>query len=258
LMENGTLYVARFDDDGTGEWLALTPETTGMASKAEVMIHARMGSSAVGGTTMDRPEWVTANPNAAEVYVALTNNKNRGVKPNAGGDDTSVNGPNPREANKYGQIARWRPDGGDHTADGFAWDLFVLAGNPTVHSDAKAGSDNVNAGNMFNSPDGLAFDGAGMIWIQTDGSDSNEGDFAGQGNNMMLCGDPATGEIRRFLVGPHDCEVTGLMWSPDRKTMFVGIQHPGDSGNSHWPEGGDATPRSAVIAVKRDDGGLVG
>ncbi|MEL7465187.1 MAG: PhoX family phosphatase [Pseudomonadota bacterium] len=258
LMENGTLYVARFDDDGTGTWLALTPETTGMASKAEVMIHARMGASAVGGTTMDRPEWVTANPNAAEVYVALTNNKNRGVKPNAGGDDTSVNGPNPREANKYGQIARWRPDGGDHTADGFAWDLFVLAGNPTVHSDANAGSDNVNAGNMFNSPDGLAFDSAGMIWIQTDGSDSNEGDFAGQGNNMMLCGDPATGEIRRFMVGPRDCEVTGLMWSPDRKTMFVGIQHPGDSGNSHWPEGGDATPRSAVIAVKRDDGGFVG
>lgn len=258
LMENGTLYVARFDDDGTGRWLALTPETTGMASKAEVMIHARMGSSAVGGTTMDRPEWVTANPNAAEVYVALTNNKNRGVKPNAGGDDTSVNGPNPREANKFGQIARWRPDGGDHTADGFAWDLFVLAGNPTVHSDANAGSDNVNAGNMFNSPDGLAFDSAGMIWIQTDGNDSNEGDFAGQGNNQMLCGDPATGEIRRFMVGPRDCEVTGLMWSPDRRTMFVGIQHPGDSGNSHWPEGGDATPRSAVIAVRRDDGGFVG
>ena len=258
LMENGTLYTAKFNDDGTGQWLALTPETTGMASEAEVMIHARMGASAVGGTTMDRPEWVTANPNAAEVYVALTNNKNRGKKPNAGGDDTSPNGPNPRAENHYGQVARWRPDGGDHAADGFTWDLFVMAGNPTVHSDAYGGSDNVNEGNMFNSPDGLAFDPSGLLWIQTDGNYKNEGDFAGHGNNQMLCGDPVTGEIRRFMVGPNECEVTGLAWSPDRRTMFVGIQHPGERGGSHWPEGGDATPRSAVIAVRRDDGRLVG
>ncbi len=258
LLENGTLSVAKFNDDGTGEWLDLTPETTGLASQAEVSIHTRQGASAVGATTMDRPEWVAANPNVAEVYCCLTNNKNRGVKPNAGGDDTSVNGPNPREANNYGQIVRWRPDGGDHTASGFAWDLYVLAGNPTVHQDANAGSDNVTADNMFNSPDGLKFDSNGLLWIQTDGKYSNEGDFAGQGNNQMLAGDPVTGEIRRFLVGPNECEITGLSWSPDRRTMFVGIQHPGEDGNSHWPEGGDAVPRSAIIAVTRDDGGLVG
>ncbi len=258
LLENGTLSVAKFNDDGTGEWLDLTPETTGLASQAEVSIHTRQGASAVGATTMDRPEWVAANPNVAEVYCCLTNNKNRGVKPNAGGDDTSVNGPNPREANNYGQIVRWRPDGGDHTASGFAWDLYVLAGNPTVHQDTNAGSDNITADNMFNSPDGLKFDSNGLLWIQTDGKYSNEGDFAGQGNNQMLAGDPVTGEIRRFLVGPNECEITGLSWSPDRRTMFVGIQHPGEDGNSHWPEGGDAVPRSAIIAVTRDDGGLVG
>ncbi len=258
LLENGTLSVAKFNDDGTGEWLDLTPETTGLASQAEVSIHTRQGASAVGATTMDRPEWVAANPNVAEVYCCLTNNKNRGVKPNAGGDDTSVNGPNPREANNYGQIVRWRPEGGDHTAPGFAWDLYVLAGNPTVHQDANAGSDNVTADNMFNSPDGLKFDSNGLLWIQTDGKYSNEGDFAGQGNNQMLAGDPVTGEIRRFLVGPNECEITGLSWSPDRRTMFVGVQHPGEDGNSHWPEGGDAVPRSAIIAVTRDDGGLVG
>ena len=258
LMENGVLYAAKFADDGTGQWMALTPETTGLPNLAEVVIHARTAGSAVGATTMDRPEWVSANPNAAEVYCCLTNNKNRGVKPNAGGDDTSANGPNPRDANKYGQIVRWRPDGADHTADGFSWDLFVMAGNPTVHSDANAGSANVNAGNMFNSPDGLAFDSAGLLWIQTDGKYTNEGDFAGQGNNQMLCGDPVTGEIRRFMTGPNECEITGLTWSPDLKTMFVGIQHPGERGNSHWPEGGDATPRSAIVAVTRDDGGLVG
>ncbi|EFO30505.1 twin-arginine translocation pathway signal sequence domain-containing protein [Roseibium sp. TrichSKD4] len=258
LMENGTLFVAKFNEDGTGTWLELTPESTGMSSKAEICIHTRQAGSAVGATTMDRPEWVAANPNAPEVYCALTNNKNRGIKTNAGGDETPVGGPNPREANKFGQIVRWRPDGGDHTASGFAWDLYVLAGNPTAHNDLNAGSENVNANNMFNSPDGLKFDSNGLLWIQTDGNYSNEGDFAGQGNNQMLAGDPVTGEIRRFLVGPKECEVTGLTWSADRRTMFVGIQHPGERGDSHWPEGGNAVPRSAIIAVTREDGGLVG
>ncbi len=258
LLENGTLSVAKFNDDGTGEWLELTPETTGLASQAEISIHTRQAGSAVGATTMDRPEWVAANPNSPEVYCCLTNNKNRGVKPNAGGDDTSVNGPNPREANNYGQIVRWTPNGGDHTAAGFGWDLYVLAGNPTVHQDAYGGSDNINADNMFNSPDGLKFDSNGLLWIQTDGNYGNEGDFAGQGNNQMLAGDPVTGEIRRFMVGPNECEITGISWSPDRRTMFVGVQHPGEDGNSHWPEGGDAVPRSAIIAVTREDGGLVG
>ncbi|MFK7944529.1 MAG: PhoX family phosphatase [Paracoccaceae bacterium] len=258
LLEEGTLSVAKFNEDGTGQWIELTPESTGMASKAEICIHTRQAGSAVGATTMDRPEWVAANPNAAEVYCALTNNKNRGIKPNAGGDETTVGGPNPREGNKFGQIVRWRPEGADHTASTFIWDLYVLAGNPTVHSDANAGSANVNADNMFNSPDGLKFDQNGLLWIQTDGNYKNEGDFAGQGNNQMLAGDPVTGEIRRFLVGPKQCEVTGLTWSPDRRTMFVGIQHPGERGDSHWPEGGTSVPRSAIIAVTREDGGLVG
>ena len=258
LLGSGSLSVARFADDGTGVWLALTPETTGMASQAEVCIHTRQAASAVGATTMDRPEWVAANPHKAEAYCCLTNNKNRGVKPNAGGDLTPVGGPNPREQNNYGQIVRWVPDGGDHAALTFAWDLYVIAGNPTVHADAYAGSANVNADNMFNSPDGLAFDSQGRLWIQTDGKYSNEGDFAGQGNNMMMLGDPATGEIRRFLVGPRECEVTGITWSADLKTMFVGIQHPGEKGDSHFPEGGDAAPRSSVVAITRDDGGPIG
>ncbi len=257
LLNDGILYVAKFSDNGTGAWVALTPETTGM-DQAEIHIHTRQAGSKVGATTMDRPEWISANPKAPEIYCCLTNNKNRGVKPNAGGDDTSVNGPNPREKNNYGQIVRWRPDGGDHTAPGFTWDLYVLAGNPTVHSDAYAGSANINEENMFNSPDGLAFDSNGLVWIQTDGNYKNEGDFAGQGNNQMLAGDPVTGEIRRFMVGPNECEITGLTWSPDRRTMFVGIQHPGERGNSHWPAGGTSVPRSAIIAVTREDGGLVG
>lgn len=252
LLDDGTLYAARFDDDQTGEWLALTPETTGMDA-ADILIYSRLAASKVGATTMDRPEWVATNPVAVEAYCCLTNNKNRGVKPNAGGDDTPVNGPNPRVANRYGQIVRWRPAGDDHAATGFEWDLFVMAGNPDVHDDAYGGSANVTSGNLFNSPDGMAIDSTGLVWIQTDGNDGNEGDFAGMGNNQMLVGDPATGEIARFLTGPNGSEVTGLCWSADRRTMFLGIQHPGGS----WPDGA-GLPRSAVISVKRDDNGLIG
>ena len=258
LLERGTLSVARFDEDGGGEWLALTPETTGMASAAEVAVLTRMAGSAVGATTMDRPEWVAAHPKRAEIYCCLTNNKNRGKKPNKGGDPTPVGGPNPRAGNKYGQIVRWRPAGGDHTAAGFEWDLFVVAGNPAVHDGANAGSANVTPDNMFNSPDGLVFDSKGGLWIQTDGKYTDEGDFAGQGNNQMLYADPDTGAINRFLVGPKECEVTGLCWSEDRKTMFVGLQHPGEKGGSRFPGGGGTAPRSTVIAVTRDDGGEIG
>ncbi len=258
LLENGKLYVAKFNDDFSGEWRELNPATTGMGSQAEICIHTRQAASAVKATTMDRPEWVAANPNKAEVYCCLTSNKNRGKKPNRGGDETPVGGPNPREGNKYGQIVRWRPQHGDHTSNAFTWDLFVLAGNPTVHQDDRKGSANVTAENMFNSPDGLAFDSTGLMWIQTDGKYSNEGDFAGMGNNQMLLADPDSGEIKRFLVGPKECEVTGITWSPDKRTVFVGIQHPGEKGNSHFPDGGATVPRSCVIAITRDDGGLMG
>lgn len=252
LLSDGTLYVARFNDDQTGEWLALTPETTDMPLE-EILVFSRMAGSKVGATTMDRPEWISCNPLKAEAYCALTNNKNRGVKPNAGGDVTPVGGPNPRESNHYGQIVRWIPEGGDHGATGFNWDLFVMAGNPTVYDNAYGGSDNITPGNMFNSPDGMAFDSTGLLWIQTDGDDDNEGDFAGMGNNQMLVGNPETGEIARFLTAPNGAEVTGLCWSDDRKVAFVGIQHPGGS----WPDGA-GKPRSSVIAVWRTDGETVG
>ena len=180
------------------------------------------------------------------------------MTPNAGGDLTPATGANPRKENHYGQIVRWRPNAGDHTDSGFAWDLYMLAGNPAIHSDAYAGSDNITVDNMFNSPDGLKFDSNGILWIQTDGNYSNEEDFAGHGNNQMLAADPVTGEIRRFLVGPNEAEVTGLTWSADRRTMFVGIQHPGERGNGNWPDGGTSVPRSGIVAITREDGGLVG
>ena len=133
----------------------------------------------------------------------------------------------------------------------------MIAGNPDVHQDARAGSDNLSTGNMFNSPDGLAFNVAGLLWIQTDGNHPNADDFASQRNNQMLAGDPVTGETHRCLVGPNECEVTGLSWAADRRTMFVVIQHPEENGGNQWPDMTDV-PRSAIIAVRREDGGIIG
>ena len=270
LLEEGILYVAKFgeansDLSGKGEWVELTHGKNGLTvaagfnSQAEISIFTRVAATAVNATTMDRPEWVAANPNKVEAYCALTNNKNRGKKPNAGGVDTPTNGPNPRVGNLYGQIVRWTPDNEDHSADTFSWDLFVLAGNPTIHQDMNAGSSNITADNMFNSPDGIKFDDDGRLWIQTDGNYSNEEQFAGMGNNQMLLADPVSGAIGRFLVGPVACEVTGATWSPDKRTMFIGIQHPGEKEmESHFPDGGDTVPRSSIVAITRDDGGIIG
>ena len=122
-----------------------------------------------------------------------------------------------------------------------------------------AGFGQINAENMFNSPDGLGFDAAGRLWVLTDGKYSNKGDYEGMGNNQMLCADPRSGEMRRFLVGPVGCEVTGLAFSPDYKTMFVGIQHPGEEGGSSFPEAQpNGQPRSSVMVITRADGGVIG
>ncbi len=265
LLDQGKLYVARFSDDantdnfmGLGEWLLLDKENnpelaadTRFASQAEVLINTRLAADAVGATKMDRPEWVSVHPATGEVYVTLTNNDKR----------TETDSVNPRAQNIYGQIVRWRESGGDAAATAFEWDIFVLAGNPIKHadrSDLRSGSANITADNTFNSPDGLAFDQAGRLWIQTDGKYSNTGNYEGQGNNQMLCADPVSKEIRRFLTGPKECEVTGIAFTPDSRTMFVNIQHPGEDGNSNWPDGGSALPRSATVIITKDDGGVIG
>ena len=202
---------------------------------------------------MDRPEWVAAHSMKPEVYCCLTNNKNRGKKPNKGGDETPGRGGRTRGAgNLYGQIVRWRPDGGDHSRDRLR--LGPLRGRGATRrftSDANAGSANVNADNMFNSPDGLAFDSMGRIWIQTDRELLEQGRVRGAGGTTRCWW-----ETRRrarsaasWWGHPKECEVTGFAWSADRKTVFVGIQHPGERGNSHFPDGGDTAPRSAIVAI---------
>lgn len=259
LLDEGTLYVARFHEDGSGDWVALafgknglTPEN-GFADQADVLVNTRLAADFVGATKMDRPEWGAVHPRTGEVYMTLTNNSNRSV----------VDAANPRGPNPYGHIIRWREQGDRVTAEAFSWDIFVLAG-PEGDSQVlpAAGGAALDAGNIFASPDGLWIDANGVLWIQTDmsGSQLASGPF---GNNQMLAAVPETGEIRRFLSGPMVCEVTGVVSTPDSKTMFINIQHPGEgssyaSPTSHWPDGGTARPRSSTVIITRDDGGEIG
>ncbi|MFH6600699.1 PhoX family phosphatase [Ectopseudomonas khazarica] len=265
LLDHGDLYVARLggqegEQRGSGQWLKLAfghnglTRENGFSDHGDVLIRARAAGSQVGATRMDRPEWIAVSPKDGQVYCTLTNNVQRGT------EGQPVDAANPRANNVYGQILRWREAGGDAAAERFEWDLFVVAGNPQAHpGSANAGSANVNADNMFNSPDGLAFDKDGRLWIQTDGNYSDAGDFAGMGNNQMLCADPLSGEIRRFLVGPRGCEITGVAFAPDQRALFVGVQHPGEDGQSSFPDHRDGMrPRSTVVVIRREDGGVIG
>jgi uncharacterized protein len=269
LLDHGTLYVARFNNDGTGNWIALThgagPLTAanGFADQGEVLIKARQASDLLGGTKMDRPEWITMDPNTKEIYCTLTNNVRRGAAGQPG-----VDAANPRANNTMGQIIRWK-EGGDFDALKFTWNHFVLAGDP---GNARAEAKGNVKGDAFGSPDGLWFDQRGVMWIQTDAHASNmyKGEYANLGSNVMLAADVRTGEARRFLVGPVNCEITGVVCTPDMRTMFVNVQHPGESPTdradpdqpmrfSRWPDGANAQrPRSATVIVQKLDGGIIG
>ncbi len=271
LLDHGTLYVAKFNADGSGQWMALThgqgPLTAanGFADQGEVVIKSRQASDALGATKMDRPEWTAVDPISKEVYCTLTNNSSRGADGQPG-----VDAANPRANNSMGQIIRWK-EAGDLDATRFSWNHFVLAGDPQL---ARAEAKGNIRGDTFGSPDGLWVDGRGVLWIQTDVSTSamGKGDYVNLPNNQMLACDP-TGtagggnDIRRFLLGPAGCEVTGVVTTPDHKTMFVNIQHPGESPSersdpdqpmrfSKWPD--DGRPRSATVVITKNDGGVIG
>ena len=278
ILDEGTLYVAKFHDNGSSEWLALdikdrrfqaAARSKGVffQDQADVLVNTRLAADVVGATKMDRPEWITVHPHTNEVYVTLTNNSSR----------TVTDAANPRLGNPYGHIIRWREQGNRNSAKRFFWDLFVLAG-PESDSQVMPGVNGpaLTQDNIFASPDGLWIDQNGILWIQTDmsGGQQSDGPF---GNNQMLAANPVTGEIKRFLVGPFDCEVTGVVTTPDGKTMFVNMQHPGDRSapnqfTSNWPETPSANPgnavvlpnpsgarpRTAIVVVSREDRGMIG
>jgi hypothetical protein len=269
LLDHGTLYVARFDADGRGRWLPLVHgqgplmAANGFADQGEVLIKTRQASDLLGATKMDRPEWLAIDPNTGTVYCTLTNNSQRGAV-----GQPAVDAANPRANNSMGHIIRWREDG-DFDATALSWDHLLLAGDPANERPEARG--NVR-GDPFGSPDGLAFDPRGLLWIQTDagGSARGQDDYARLGNNQMLACDVDTGEVRRFLTGPVGCEIVSAAFTPDARTMFFNVQHPGEAprgGNdpvdptrhSRWPDGAQASrPRSATVVVTKDDGGPIG
>ncbi|MCC5853199.1 MAG: PhoX family phosphatase [Alkalimonas sp.] len=259
LLDEGTLFVARFNDDGSGDWLPLdfhNPVFQAKAlaaghifdSQADVLLNTRLAADIMGATPMDRPEWGAVHPSTGEVYFTLTNNSQRPPE--------MVNAANPRAWNQNGHIIRWR----EGNALRFDWDIFVFSGDvftSTPDHGLMLTNDNHHA-----SPDGLWFDPNGLLWIQTDmaGSQLSRGPF---GNNAMLAADVQSHTIKRFLVGPVGCEVTGVVMTPDCKTMFVNIQHPGEgsgpySFSSTWPDRGITRPRSATVVITKEDGGVIG
>jgi secreted PhoX family phosphatase len=295
-LNAGKLYVAKFNADGTGQWLLLSlanplvaASAFGFTEEAEVYIHTRLAADAAGATKMDRPEWTSVNPKNGDVYLTLTNNSTRTF--------ANVDAANPRaydvtpggtNRNVNGHIIRLAETGADPAATSFNWDIYLF-GAPSTADAANINISGLTADNDFSSPDGIWFDPRGVCWIQTD-----DGAYTGTTNCMMLAaipgnvGDGATRQVnnapaagsstvttkvgaaptaanlRRFLVGPKGCEITGITATADLKTLFVNIQHPGESGTittlqSSWPAvDGSSRPRSATVVITKDDGETIG
>ena len=274
-------------------------------SQADILVNTRLAADAVGATPMDRPEWTGVNPANGEIYLTLTNNNNAG-RPITGTDAANPRsyvepvGAGSTSGNPNGHIIRMREAGNLPTATTFAWDIYLFGADSTDANAANVNLSGLTTDNDFSSPDGLWFarpqnpSGVGrpLLWIQTD-----DGAFTDRCNCMMLAALPGrvgdggartitntngttatqatfvgaaatAATLRRFLVGPVQAEITGVDTTPDGRTVFVGIQHPGENGtpaapSSNWPanQNGAAPgvrPRSAVVAVTRTDGGIVG
>ncbi len=234
-LDHGVLYAARFDDDGTGEWLELSLNNPAVAerfeSEDEVLINARIAADLAGATPMDRPEWTTVAPDGT-VYCTLTNNSRR----------TEPNAANPLAPNPNGHIIRWT-DSDRHVGTSFEWDIFIFA------------DDTVGTGHDFGSADGLWSDPHGRLFIQTDGAQPTGA------NDQMLVADPGTGDIRRLFSGVERCEITGIAVTPDQRTMFINVQHPGngDPTVTRFPDYDESLPpRDCTVVITRKDGGVVG
>lgn len=289
-LNDGTLYVAVFAADGKGYWEELSMNNPKLKAagnypfktQADICVLTRLAADAVGATKMDRPEWVDVSPVTGETYLTLTNNvssqrPSRYPLDAANPRNYDLNGDGSLDGNPNGHIIRWRSDNDNHAAIGFTWDVYVF-GAPYNHPANLSG---LTKDNDFSSPDGLWFDPTGALWVQTD-----DGAYTDTTNCMMLValpgkvsdgasmqvGDvttymgskPTASNLVRFLVGPIECEITGVTFTPDMKAVFANVQHPGEDGSraepsSHWPASQtNATstrlPRSATVIVTRKDG----
>ncbi len=275
LLDEGTLHVARFSEDGTVSWLPLVHGQgplnagNGFASQADVVIEARRAADLLGATPMDRPEGIAINPRNGKVYVVLTYNERR-----KGKDDPNVreraNAANPRAENKWGHILEISPPAAangksDHAALTNHWDFFILAGNP---KDPKTGATfhpATSGDGWFQAPDNIVFDPKGRAWIATDGMDNFGNDMADGIYGIDTTG-PGRALSKHFFRTPDGAEMTGPAFTPDGRTLFLSVQHPGEGSKSHfdkpstrWPEFKPGMPpRPSVVVVTKKDGGEIG
>ncbi|CAA0196926.1 PhoX family phosphatase [Acinetobacter baumannii] len=298
-MNAGKLYVAKFNNDGSGQWIELTYGKNGLnesnttypfKSQADVVTFARLAADSVGATKMDRPEWCTVNPVNGEIYVTLTNNSNRGSSyPTDAANPrnyTDIKGKEEQQkGNVNGHIIRFKETDDKTTAETFKWDIYLFGAEASMASNINLSG--LTDNNDLSSPDGMWFDPRGVLWIQTD-----DGAYTDVTNCMMLAalpgqiGDGVTATtsngqqtlvgakvtdetLRRFLVGPKECEITGIAMTPDHKAIFINVQHPGekskkyDAPTSNWPatqkdpSNKTARPRSATVVITRKDGGII-
>lgn len=263
LLDHGTLYAGKFDDDGTLKWLPLVygegPLTSanGFDSQGEVLIEARRAAELLGATLMDRPEGIDISPANGRVYASMTNNDRRER------DDTDK--ANPRGPNLYGHIIEMiPPEPGAHTADHFRWDVFLMGGNPREAAHHAYYPGTVSENGWLTNPDNLAFDPEGRLWIATDG----QPDYAGFNDGLYAaeCGGAQRGVPRAFFTAPVGAEVCGPAFTPDGTTLFLSVQHPGDAEGAsfdnpptRWPDFTETSPpRPSVLAITREDGGKIG
>jgi secreted PhoX family phosphatase len=266
LLDEGTLFVAQFAEEGRMRWLPLVYEqgplnrTNGFGGQADVVIQARRAADLLSATPMDRPEDVETNPANGRVYVMLTNNDRRNWQ--------QVNLANPRPWNWHGHIIEIIPPGAgtsrvDHTATEARWEIFLAAGKPGRDPGAQYHrATSVNG--WLSCPDNCAFDSKGRIWIATDGARRN----AGIADGLWAADTSGSGRAltRLFYQAPMGAEVCGPCFTPDERTLFLAIQHPGgdpgstfESPTTRWPDFVEgAPPRPSVIAIVKKDGGVIG
>lgn len=312
-LDSGKLYAAKFNADGSGQWLLLSLANPAVAAgapgysfddQADVLINARLAADAAGATRMDRPEWAGVNPANGEIYVTLTNNSRRVVQVASSGR-VAVDSANPRvyadassgvNGNPNGHILRMREGIAGNGATSFAWDIYLF-GAEAGATPPQFNLSKLTGDQDFSSPDCVAFSKAtGICWFHTDDSAftnvsncmvmASQPGAVGDGGKVTLSyplsgggtlavdtwvgRSPARNQLKRFLVGPRECEITGMTETPDGKALFINIQHPGeftagvnvDNPNSTWPKnsgyGVGMRPRSATVVITKDDGGVVG